>query len=300
MSRRFSLKPAMTETASDWRVRCEQALNVLLPPTGQSPERLHQAMRYACLNGGKRLRAQLVYETGALLRCAPERLDCAAAAVEMIHAYSLVHDDLPAMDNDDLRRGKATVHKAFDEATAILTGDALQASAYRALLNIEIAPLLKLQLLDILINASSSEGMCGGQQLDIDASHQQLSLPELQVLHAMKTGALIVASVQLGAIIGEADADAFEALTAFAQDLGLAFQIQDDILDVEGDTETLGKSAGKDVMQEKSTYPALLGLDESKKMLTELMKNMRAHLKHFGTDAEPLLALAEFAVNRRS
>jgi farnesyl diphosphate synthase len=218
----------------------------------------------------------------------------------MMHAYSLVHDDLPAMDNDDLRRGKATVHKAFDEATAILTGDALQACAYNALLKVESAAQKKISLLEILINASGSEGMCGGQQLDIDASHEQLALQELQVLHAMKTGSLIVASVQMAAIIGEADADAFEVLTAFAQDLGLAFQIQDDILDVESDTETLGKSAGKDVEQEKSTYPALLGLNESKKMRDDLMQNMRAHLKHFSTDAEPLLALAEFAVNRRS
>ena len=290
----------MTDNASIWRARCEQTLDALLPTAEQSPTRLHQAMRYACLDGGKRLRAQLVYATGALLDCPLTHLDNAAAAVEMMHAYSLVHDDLPAMDNDDLRRGKATVHKAFDEATAILTGDALQACAYNALLKVECAAQKKLSLLEILINASGSEGMCGGQQLDIDASHQQLALHELQFLHAMKTGALIVASVQMAAIIGDADADAFEALTAFAKDLGLAFQIQDDILDVESDTETLGKSAGKDIAQEKSTYPALLGLNESKNMRDDLMHNMRAHLEHFGSDAEPLLALAEFAVNRRS
>lgn len=290
----------MTDNASIWRARCEQALDALLQTAEQSPVRLHQAMRYACLDGGKRLRAQLVYATGVLLDCPLTHLDNAAAAVEMMHAYSLVHDDLPAMDNDDLRRGKATVHKAFDEATAILTGDALQTCAYNALLKVECAAQKKLSLLEILINASGSEGMCGGQQLDIDASHQQLALHELQFLHAMKTGALIVASVRMAAIIGDADADAFEALTAFAQDLGLAFQIQDDILDVESDTETLGKSAGKDAAQEKSTYPALLGLNESKKMRDDLMHNMRAHLENFGADAEPLLALAEFAVNRRS
>lgn len=290
----------MADSAAQWRARCEQTLDALLPDAEQSPGRLHQAMRYACLDGGKRLRAQLVYATGALLHCPLAQLDNAAAAVEMMHAYSLVHDDLPAMDNDDLRRGKATVHKAFDEATAILTGDALQACAYNALLKVDCAAHKKIALLDILINASGSEGMCGGQQLDIDASHQQLALQELQVLHAMKTGALIVASVQMAAIIGEADADAFAALTAFAQDLGLAFQIQDDILDVESDTETLGKSAGKDVVQEKSTYPALLGMDESKKMLADLMHNMRAHLDIFGRAADPLLALAEFAVQRKS
>jgi farnesyl diphosphate synthase len=290
----------MADSAAHWRVRCENALDALLPAAEQSPTRLHQAMRYACLDGGKRLRAQLVYATGALLHCPLAALDNAAAAVEMMHAYSLVHDDLPAMDNDDLRRGKATVHKAFDEATAILTGDALQACAYGALLKVDVAPQVTLSLLDVLINASGSEGMCGGQQLDIDASHQQLALQELQVLHAMKTGALIVASVQMAAIIGEADADTFAALTAFAQDLGLAFQIQDDILDVESDTETLGKSAGKDIAQEKSTYPALLGLLESKKMLADLMHNMRSHLDIFGSAADPLLALAEFAVQRKS
>ncbi|MBP6533999.1 MAG: polyprenyl synthetase family protein [Arenimonas sp.] len=290
----------MADSAAHWRVRCENALDALLPDAEQSPTRLHQAMRYACLDGGKRLRAQLVYATGALLHCPPSLLDNAAAAVEMMHAYSLVHDDLPAMDNDDLRRGKATVHKAFDEATAILTGDALQACAYGALLKVDVAPQVTLSLLEVLINASGSEGMCGGQQLDIDASHQQLALHELQVLHAMKTGALIVASVQMAAIIGEADADTFAALTAFAQDLGLAFQIQDDILDVESDTETLGKSAGKDIAQEKSTYPALLGLLESKKMLADLMLNMRSHLDIFGSAADPLLALAEFAVQRKS
>ncbi len=300
MNKRRSLKPAMIDNASLWRARCEQTLDALLPPAEQSPERLHQAMRYACLGGGKRLRAQLVYATGALLQRPFTHLDNAAAAVEMMHAYSLVHDDLPAMDNDDLRRGKATVHIAFDEATAILTGDALQACAYNALLKVECVAHKKIALLDILINASGSEGMCGGQQLDIDASHQQLALQELQVLHAMKTGALIVASVQMAAIIGEANADAFAALSAFAQDLGLAFQIQDDILDVESDTKTLGKSAGKDQAQEKSTYPALLGLDESKKMRNDLMQSMRTHLDIFGANAEALISLAEFAVNRRN
>lgn len=290
----------MTDNAAQWRARCERTLDALLPPADQSPVRLHQAMRYACLGGGKRLRAQLVYETGALLKCPPESLDHAAAAVEMIHAYSLVHDDLPAMDNDDLRRGKATVHKAFDDATAILAGDALQACAYNTLLKMDGSAQLKLSLLETLMNASGSEGMCGGQQLDIDASHQQLALQDLQILHAMKTGALIVASVQMAAIIADADADAFEMLTAFAQDLGLAFQIQDDILDVESDSITLGKSAGKDAAQEKSTYPALLGLDESKKMLGDLMRDMRTHLDNFGSTADPLLALAEFAVQRKS
>jgi farnesyl diphosphate synthase len=290
----------MIDNAKMWRDRCEQTLDALLTPAQQPPERLHQAMRYACLGGGKRLRAQLLYATGTLLHSPLERLDHAAAAVEMIHAYSLIHDDLPAMDNDDLRRGKATVHKAFDEATAILAGDALQACAYASLLKINANEHLKLALLEILIHASGSGGMCGGQQMDIEANHQQLALPELQVLHAMKTGALIVASVQMAALIADADTDTFNVLSTFAQDLGLAFQIQDDILDREGSTEQLGKSAGKDQTQEKSTYPALLGLDASKSLLQAMMTRMHIQLKSFGIGAEPLLQLAEFAIKRQS
>lgn len=280
--------------------RIERVLEVLLPPATLAPERLHQAMRYACLGGGKRLRAQLVYATGELFNCPIDALDHAAAAVEMIHAYSLVHDDLPAMDDDSLRRGKPTVHVAFDEATAILAGDALQTLAFEALAGARWPDAIKVQALTLLLKASGSRGMCGGQQLDMDAGGRTLSLAEMQKVHALKTGALIVASVQMAALIGKADADTFAALTAFAQDLGLAFQIQDDILDVESDTETLGKSAGKDIAQEKSTYPALLGLLESKKMLADLMRNMRAHLDNFGSVTDPLLALAEFAVQRKS
>ncbi|MBP6299184.1 MAG: polyprenyl synthetase family protein [Arenimonas sp.] len=290
----------MTEISTVWRNRVEQSLDGFLPSAQTSPTRLHDAMRYACMGGGKRLRAQLVYATGALLGCQAASLNNAAAAVEMIHAYSLIHDDLPAMDNDDLRRGKATVHIAFDQATAILAGDALQTCAFSTLLKSDCSDAIKVSLMAILANATGSSGMCGGQQLDIDASQLKISLEDLQTLHAMKTGALIVASVQMAAIIGEADADAFAALTAFAQDLGLAFQIQDDILDVESDTETLGKSAGKDIAQEKSTYPALLGLEESKNKLADLMHSMCAHLKYFGNDAEPLLALSKFAINRTS
>lgn len=185
-NKRHLLTKAMTDYTSLWRHRCEQRLDELLPSSLQAPMRLHQAMRYACLGGGKRLRAQLVYATGELLHCKMSKLDHAAAAVEMIHAYSLIHDDLPAMDNDELRRGKATVHIAFDQATAILAGDALQACAYATLLNTECTADLKIQLLDTLIRASGSEGMCGGQQLDIDASSQQISYAELQNLHAMR------------------------------------------------------------------------------------------------------------------
>jgi farnesyl diphosphate synthase len=280
--------------------RIERVLKVLLPPATLAPERLHQAMRYACLGGGKRLRAQLVYATGELFDCPIDALDHAAAAVEMIHAYSLVHDDLPAMDNDSLRRGKPTVHVAFDEATAILAGDALQTLAFEALAGAGWPDAIKVQALTLLLKASGSRGMCGGQQLDMDAGGRTLSLAEMQNVHALKTGALIVASVQMAALVGKADADTFAALTAFAQDLGLAFQIQDDILDVESDTETLGKSAGKDAAQEKSTYPALLGMDASKALLAELAARMQVHLAGFDGNADELRALAEFAVQRKS
>jgi farnesyl diphosphate synthase len=218
----------------------------------------------------------------------------------MMHAYSLIHDDLPAMDNDALRRGKPTVHIAFDEATAILAGDALQALAYETLAMAKWPDAEKIQALQLLLAASGSCGMCGGQQLDMDASGKTLSLEQLQHVHALKTGALIKAAILIPATLAKADAQSTASLTAFADDLGLAFQIQDDILDVEASTEQLGKSAGKDIAQEKSTYPALLGLDKSKNMLASLMQSMRAHLKHFGADAEPLLALAAFAVSRRN
>ena len=290
----------MTDNAGIWRARCEQALDALLPVAEQSPKRLHQAMRYACLGGGKRMRAQLLYATGAMLKAPMANLDHAAAAVEMIHAYSLIHDDLPAMDNDNLRRGKPTVHIAFDQATAILAGDALQALAYGVLVDSDVKDGTKIRALSLLINASGSRGMCGGQQMDIDASHQHIALAELQTLHAMKTGALIKASVQLAAIIAGADEHQFATLSAFADDLGLAFQIQDDILDVEGSTAQLGKSAGKDNAQQKSTYPALLGLAQSKNLLQTLMHNMRECLRPFGASADDLLRLAEFAVQRQN
>jgi farnesyl diphosphate synthase len=290
----------MTENSAHWLAHIEQSLDGFLPASHIAPTRLHEAMRYACIGGGKRLRAQLVYATGALFDCQAKALDNAAVAVEMIHAYSLIHDDLPAMDNDDLRRGKATVHIAFDQATAILAGDALQTCAFSTLLNAECNDELKVQLMKTLASATGSSGMCGGQQLDIDASQLKISIEALQKLHAMKTGALIEASVIMGAIIAQATSIEQEALSAFATDLGLAFQIQDDILDIESTTETLGKSAGKDVAQEKSTYPALLGLDASKSLLNILMQQMQTHLSMFGSKAEPLLSLAEFSVQRKS
>ena len=205
--------------------RIERVLDGALPPESLAPQRLHRAMRHATLDGGKRLRARLVYATGRLFGLSMTQLDSAAAAVEMIHAYSLIHDDLPAMDDDALRRGKPTVHIAFDEATAILAGDALQALAYETLTRAEWTDAAKLAALQELISASGSRGMCGGQQLDMDAGGKSLSLADLQNVHALKTGMLIKATIRLPAIVADADSDARAALDAFADDLGLAFQI---------------------------------------------------------------------------
>lgn len=276
----------------------ERVLDGALPPESLAPQRLHRAMRHATLDGGKRLRARLVYATGRLFELSMTQLDSAAAAVEMIHAYSLIHDDLPAMDDDALRRGKPTVHIAFDEATAILAGDALQALAYETLVCAEWPDAAKLAALQELISASGSRGMCGGQQLDMDAGGKTLTLADLQNVHALKTGALIKAAIRLPAIVAGADSDARAALDAFADDLGLVFQIQDDILDVEASTEQLGKSAGKDAAQAKATYPALLGLDGAKALLSELAERMPRHLARFGEPADALKSLAEFAVFR--
>lgn len=280
--------------------RIERVLDGALPPESLAPQRLHRAMRHATLDGGKRLRARLVYATGRLFELSMTQLDSAAAAVEMIHAYSLIHDDLPAMDDDALRRGKPTVHIAFDEATAILAGDALQALAYEILARAEWADAAKLAALQELISASGSRGMCGGQQLDMEAGGKTLSLADLRNVHALKTGALIKAAIRLPAIVADADDAARAALDAFADDLGLAFQIQDDILDVEASTEQLGKSAGKDAVQAKATYPALLGLDGAKALLSELAGRMPQHLTRFGEHADELKSLAEFAINRNS
>jgi farnesyl diphosphate synthase len=280
-------------------VRFEQVLARLLPAADLEPTRLHQAMRYASLNGGKRIRARLVYATGELYGLPLSMLDPAAAAVEMIHAYSLIHDDLPAMDNDALRRGKPTVHVAYDEATAILAGDALQALAYETLAMAEWPDAEKIQALQLLLAASGSRGMCGGQQLDMQAGGQTLGMAELQKVHALKTGALIKAAILIPAALAKADAHSTALLAAFADDLGLAFQIQDDILDVEASTEQLGKSAGKDVEQAKATYPALLGLAGAKNRLAELAATMPDRLAHFGKRGETLKALAAFTVGRQ-
>ena len=286
------------------RSRIEAALEHHLPAADIHPARLHQAMRYATLGGGKRIRPVLVYATGHAVQAPATRLDVPACAVEFIHAYSLVHDDLPAMDDDDLRRGRPTCHKAYDEATAILAGDALQTLAFQVLADaseLDVPPTQRLRMLDILARASGSRGMAGGQAIDLAAVGQDLDIAQLEDMHIHKTGALIRASVLLGALCAaRLDESRFEQLDRYAKCIGLAFQIQDDILDEEGDTATLGKIAGADRARAKPTYPALLGLDGARRRAAELLDQARASLAGFGPEAEPLRGLAGYIVQRRS
>jgi geranylgeranyl diphosphate synthase type II len=265
---------------------------------------IYQAMRYSVINGGKRVRPLLVYAACEALGGSPERADAAACAVELIHAYSLVHDDLPAMDDDDLRRGQPTTHKAFDEASAILAGDGLQSLAFEVLADATRNPLsaeVRLDMISTLGKAAGPAGMVGGQAIDLGSVGQWLDQGALEIMHRHKTGALIEASVRLGALAsGEADSLSLRALQEYAQAVGLAFQVQDDILDVESDTATLGKTQGKDEANHKPTYPALLGLDAAKAYALELRDLALHALRPFGEAAEPLRDLARYIVERRS
>ncbi|NNF96887.1 MAG: (2E,6E)-farnesyl diphosphate synthase [Halobacteria archaeon] len=285
-----------------WRKRADQALEKCLPSEATIPERLHQAMRYAVLNGGKRIRPILTYAAGHTVGVPLAHLDAPACAVELIHAYSLVHDDLPAMDDDDLRRGKPTCHKAFDEATAILAGDALQALAFQVLAHGQTTAIpakQRLQMLDSLALASGSRGMAGGQAIDLGAVGKTLNVAELENMHVHKTGALIRASVKLGALCQpDIDGTTLKKLDHFAKCIGLAFQIHDDILDVEGDTETLGKMQGADQALNKPTYPALLGLESARQMARELHEDALRSLDAMGEKADPLRWLADYIVQR--
>ena len=286
----------MSDFISAYQERAEMALNVYLP---SGDFRLHQAMSYSVLNGGKRIRPLLVYATGVMLGASNEMLDAPAAAVEIIHSYSLIHDDLPAMDNDDLRRGKPTCHKAFDEATAILAGDALQAYAFNVLAaNEHLTEKQRVKMLIILTQACGSLGMAGGQAIDLESIGKHLSLTELENMHRLKTGALIRASVLLGATAGNADVKTFEVLTQFSELIGLAFQIQDDILDVEGETVLLGKQSGADQALNKPTYPSMLGLQASKEKMQHVYEAALSTLKLLDVDTSWLSELAAYMVER--
>jgi geranylgeranyl diphosphate synthase type II len=286
------------------QTRADAALAALLAAPLSELERLYAAMRYSVINGGKRIRPLLVYAACEALGGTAEQADGAACAVELIHAYSLVHDDLPAMDDDDLRRGLPTTHIAFDQATAILAGDGLQTLAFAVLADSLRNPQdadTRLRMLSTLARAAGPAGMVGGQAIDLGSVGHKLNQTALELMHRHKTGALIEASVSLGALAsGKADAAALAALASYAQAIGLAFQVQDDILDVEGDTATLGKRQGADIARDKPTYPALLGLDAAKAYSLELRDQALAALAAFDARAEPLRALAHFIVARRS
>lgn len=284
--------------------RVEAALDRRLPPANKLPSRLHQAMRYATLDGGKRLRPVLTYATGRVLNIPMETLDGPACALEFIHVYSLIHDDLPAMDDDELRRGKPTCHIQFDEATAILAGDALQALAFEVLASdptIEVTPPQRVAMIDCLAKAAGAGGMVGGQAIDLASVGLQLDLPALELMHIHKTGALIRASVRLAALCHpDLDPEIAERLDHYAKCIGLAFQIQDDILDETSDTATLGKTQGKDRAQNKPTYPTLLGLAGARRKAMEMCENATASLEPLGEQADLLRALSLFIIQRRN
>jgi farnesyl diphosphate synthase len=293
---------ALKEYFSLCQNRVERALDERLPSELILPQRLHQAMRYSVLEGGKRMRPMLTYCAGKALGIAQEALDGPACAVEFIHVYSLIHDDLPAMDDDDLRRGKATSHVAFDEATAILAGDALQALAFEILAHdpsINATPEGRLKMIVALTKASGSQGMVGGQAIDLESVGTRLTLPELENMHIHKTGALIRASVTM-ATLAKSDVDPIVAtkLDNYAKCIGLSFQVKDDILDEESDTATLGKTQGKDKDNNKPTYPALLGMAGAKQKAQELHDMALNNLSAFGAEADLLRDLSLYIIQR--
>ncbi len=293
---------ALKEFLSDCQNRVERALDKRLPSDSILPNRLHEAMRYSTLDGGKRMRPMLTYCTGKALGINADILDGPACAVEFIHVYSLIHDDLPAMDDDDLRRGKATSHVAYDEATAILAGDALQALAFETLANdptINVSAEQRIKMITALTKASGSQGMVGGQAIDLESVGTQLSLPELENMHIHKTGALIRASVNLATLAQpELDPSIAKSLDHYAKCIGLSFQVKDDILDEESDTATLGKTQGKDQDNNKPTYPALLGLAGAKQKAQELHELAIDSLKGFGPEADLLRDLSLYIIQR--
>jgi len=286
-----------------YQQRIEGVLARALEIPGGASARLIEAMRYSTLGGGKRVRPVLVYTTGEALGAPLELLDAPAAAVELIHVYSLVHDDLPAMDDDDLRRGRPTCHRAFDEATAILTGDALQARAFEVLAQAHAAiPAdARIDMLRVLADAIGTRGMAGGQAIDLEAVKKTLGIAEIERMHRQKTGALIQGSILLGAIAsGAADAAQHAALERFGAEIGLAFQIQDDILDVEGNTSTLGKRAGADADRVKPTYPSVLGLEQARAEALARRDQAIAELAPWREQFANLVEFAGFLVARAS
>nr|WP_315248869.1 farnesyl diphosphate synthase [uncultured Duganella sp.] len=296
----------MNAAFQDWmktvQAGSENDLSGFLPSADVIPTKLHQAMRYALLGGGKRVRPLLVYAAGALFGADAATLSRAAAAVEMIHAYSLVHDDMPCMDDDELRRGKPTVHVAYGEATALLVGDALQSQAFVVLTQADAVPPARvLAMVRLLASASGSAGMCGGQAIDLDSVGVSLTLEQLEQMHQLKTGALLRASVVLGALAGKDLSDEeLSALNVYARAIGLAFQVVDDVLDATADSATLGKTAGKDAADNKPTYVSILGLAPSRALAEKLRLEAHAALAPFGEKALRLRELADLIVQRKA
>jgi len=295
----------MNEQFGNWmrqaQASCETSLKQFLPDENTVPQQLHAAMRYATLDGGKRVRPLLVYAAGQLFDAPAALLSRAAVAVEMIHAYSLVHDDMPCMGDDALRRGKPTVHVKYDEATALLVGDALQAQAFLVLSEGEGDAKAKLAMLQLLARAAGSVGMCGGQAIDLASVGVALNREQREQMHRLKTGALLRASVLLGAMCGKTlTADETAALDSYAAAIGLAFQVVDDVLDATADSATLGKTAGKDAADNKPTFVSLMGLDASRALATQLCHDAHAALSNFGDKASLLHELADLIVQRQA
>lgn len=294
---------AFQSRLENFQQRVNAALDKYLPSDDPPEHNLAEAIRYSVIGGGKRIRPAMVYAAGEALGVSTDLMDIPACAVEMIHAYSLIHDDLPAMDDDDLRRGRPTCHKAFDEATAILAGDALQALAYEILAkddHVELTPEHRINMLSLLTEASGAHGMAGGQAVDLASVGKQLTLAQLEHMHQLKTGALIRASILLGGMckqdISQQETD---ILSNYANCIGLSFQIQDDILDVISDTETLGKPQGSDTAQEKATFPAIIGLDESIKLAQKQHELALQHLEPLNDKADSLRLLSAYIVERK-
>lgn len=283
------------------RRKVDEALDGLIPAADVAPTRLHEAVRWSVFAGGKRLRPGIVFAVGETFGASPLRLVRTAAAVEMIHTYSLIHDDLPAMDDDDLRRGRATCHKQFDEATAILAGDVLQTLAFSSVATDEtLSPDTRVELITLIADAAGTPtGMVAGQQLDLDAEGRTISFAALENIHQQKTGALITASALAGAIIGEAGKDELAAIRVYAERLGLLFQITDDLLDVTEETATLGKTAGKDAAAAKATYPGHYGVEKSRELAEDIFATACAELDAIPRDTSLLRAIAEMIATRK-
>jgi farnesyl diphosphate synthase len=298
--RQVQLSKSFEDRITYYTERVTSCLDRALPSVERTPERLHEAMRYAVLNGGKRIRPLLIYATGECLAVKEGRLDPPAVAIELIHAFSLVHDDLPAMDDDDLRRGLPTVHRRYDEATAILAADALQPLAFTVLSSAgTLSDSEIVHIITIVGEACGSLGMTGGQSIDLASEGRVISEQDLQLMHSLKTGALIRASVMSAACLASGlSAEKSAALLDFAESLGLAFQIRDDILDIEGQTDVIGKQAGADIRKSKATWPALFGIDASRQRCAALLDNGLRALEPFGDSAAPLRWLARYIVDR--